>query len=280
MNIAVLYVCTGKYDVFWDEFYSSCEEYFYPRDTKEYFVFTDCARMFALKNEKVHVYYQAKSGWPYDTLLRFNWFCSIQDRLADYDICYFVNANGKFLKEVTPEQIPYPTDEAPMILSIHVNVYDDTAGKSFTPERNPLSTACVPEGTYCRAHSGGFFGGRSSEFLKMCRELRDRIAADQSNGIIAIWHDQSHLIKYATETPHYNIKKGLIASEEYADLSKCLMIFRDKRNYGGNDTLRELSGKEKLRALPKKTYKVMLDITGKVGMDKFLRKIVKKIKKK
>lgn len=279
MRIAILYICTGKYDVFWDEFYASSEKYFYPEIEKHYFVFTDSKRMLELKLPNVHAYYQCKTGWPYDTLLRFNWFCTVQDKLSEYDCCYFCNANSLFLKEVNEQLIPLPSKEMPLILSIHVRNYEDTSGKMSTPERNPLSTACVSEGTYCRAHSGGFFGGLSGDFLLMCRTLRDRIAQDLNNGIIAVWHDQSHLIKYATEVRHYNVAKGVVASEEYADMSICAMIYRNKSNYGGNDALRDVNFAGRLKHFPKKCYSKILPICAKVKLDKQLRKIVHLIKK-
>ena len=40
-KIGMLYICTGKYTVFWPEFYRSFEEKFLPGCEKEYFVFTD-----------------------------------------------------------------------------------------------------------------------------------------------------------------------------------------------------------------------------------------------
>lgn len=274
MKIAITYICTGKYDVFWDDFYKSSEKYFYPEIEKHYFVFTDSKRMIELKEMNVHPYYQCKSGWPYDTLLRFNWICTIQDILATYDYCYFCNANSLFLKEVNNNIIPLPTEKMPLIFSIHVRGYEDTTGEMSSPERNPDSTAYVPEGTHCRAHSGGFWGGLSTDVLLMCRTLRDRIAQDLNNGIIAIWHDQSHLIKYATEVKHYNVEKGIVASEEYADKNICAMIYRNKENYGGNDSLRDVSLGNRLRHFPKKCYSKLLIICGKVKLDKTLRAVV------
>ena len=42
MKIAILYICTGKYNQFFNDFYSSCESKFLKgRADKEYFVFTD-----------------------------------------------------------------------------------------------------------------------------------------------------------------------------------------------------------------------------------------------
>lgn len=274
MKIAIIYICTGRYDVFWDDFYKSSEKYFYPEIEKHYFVFTDSKRMIELKETNVHPYYQCKSGWPYDTLLRFNWICTIQDILTTYDYCYFCNANSLFLKEVNNNIIPLPTAKIPLIFSIHVRGYEDTTGSSASPERNPNSTAYVSEGTPCRAHSGGFWGGLSDDVLRMCRTLRDRIAQDLNNGIIAIWHDQSHLIKYATEVKHYNVEKGIVASEEYADKNICAMIYRNKENYGGNDSLRDVSLSDRLRHFPKKCYSKLLIICGKVKLDKTLRAVV------
>lgn len=40
-NVAVLYIATGKYIVFWENFYKQTEKYFLPRHKKTYFLFTD-----------------------------------------------------------------------------------------------------------------------------------------------------------------------------------------------------------------------------------------------
>lgn len=40
-RIAIVYLAIGKYDILWDEFYSSCEQYLFPDAEKHYFVFTD-----------------------------------------------------------------------------------------------------------------------------------------------------------------------------------------------------------------------------------------------
>lgn len=40
-KVGMLYICTGKYTVFWPEFYRTFAEKFLPGCEKEYFVFTD-----------------------------------------------------------------------------------------------------------------------------------------------------------------------------------------------------------------------------------------------
>ena len=41
MNIAILYIATGRYITFWNDFFKSAEKYFITQATKHYFVFTD-----------------------------------------------------------------------------------------------------------------------------------------------------------------------------------------------------------------------------------------------
>lgn len=40
-KVGMLYICTGKYTVFWPEFYRTFNDKFLPNCEKEYFVFTD-----------------------------------------------------------------------------------------------------------------------------------------------------------------------------------------------------------------------------------------------
>lgn len=278
-KIAMLYICTGKYEMFWDEYYRSSKEHFYPDAEKEYFVFTDSKRIIECKLPGVHTYYQAKSGWPYDTLLRYQWFCTVQDALTEFDYCYYVNANSVFLRDVTEALIPYPTAETPLVLSLHPRYYNDLDGSACSPERRPESRAYVAPGTPCRAHCGAFWGGTREAVLEMCRVLRDRTAQDLADGVIAVWHDQSHLIKYATEVPHLNIAQYLVSYEEYADPDKCLLMFPAKSKYGGNDKLREISGAEHVKHLPKQVYAKVLRGAKKLHLDGALKRAARLVKK-
>lgn len=277
MRIAVVYICTGKYEKFWDRFYSSCEKNFYPNIKKDYFVFTESQRIIRYESENVNVYYQVKSGWPYDTLLRFQWFMCIQDVLKEYDYCYYFNANSELIGTVTSELIPLPDDKEPLIFWCHTLHYDDNYGETFHPERNSESTAYVPEGEMCRCYGGGFFGGTSEAFILMCKELRDNISLDMKKGIIAVWHDQSHIIKYGSCHAHKEVPRDLICQEEKNPIpGKCLIVFLAKDKNGGTDSLRGSGMGKRFRHRVIKIYGKLLDITSKFGMDKILRNVAKK----
>ena len=45
-TIGMLYICTGKYTVFWPEFYETFNRNFLPGYKKEYFVFTDASPLY------------------------------------------------------------------------------------------------------------------------------------------------------------------------------------------------------------------------------------------
>lgn len=274
MKIAIFYICTGKYEMFWNNFYKECEKYFYPNIQKDYFVFTDSKTILQGKRENVFPYFQVRSGWPYDTLMRFQWFLTIQDRLDIYDFCYYFNANSKFLRVINESLINLPTEKEPLIFWCHTRHENDYEGATFHPERNPSSTAFVPEGQPCRCYGGGFYGGRIKEFMHMCKELRDNIMKDISNNIIAIWHDQSHIIKYAITSPHLEVPFGIISEEEYMYGDKCSLIFEAKKKYGGNDAMRNSDIFTRLRHLPNELMGAIITILLKLKIYQLLKKIL------
>ena len=65
MKIGILYICTGRYSIFWKKFYKSAERYLmqgYPC-IREYYVFTDTPSLYGeKKNEHIHRIYQENLG--------------------------------------------------------------------------------------------------------------------------------------------------------------------------------------------------------------------------
>ena len=63
VKIAILYICTGKYSIFWEEFYKSAKKNLFPNSEKHFFVFSDASpKLFS--NEDTSYIYQQKLGWP------------------------------------------------------------------------------------------------------------------------------------------------------------------------------------------------------------------------
>lgn len=246
-KVAILYICTGKYKVFWNEFYQSCEQYFLKDIAQvEYFVWTDDLHFIPPK-DNIHQIYQASESWPFATLKRFEYFLSQKERLQKFDFVFFMNANLLFVAPVGLEFLPLEQD---LMVVNHPGFYDKDPA-IFTYERNPSSTACimVGEGDYYVA--GGLNGGKRAAFLAMCETLANNIQRDQDNNVMAIWHDESHLNRYiATYSQYKLLDPSYLYPEGWQLPFEAKIIVREKSNYFDVDDFKGYK-KEKASSLSK-----------------------------
>ncbi|MBP7103496.1 MAG: glycosyl transferase family 6 [Bacteroidales bacterium] len=239
-KIGILYICTGKYKLFWKGFFSTAEKFFLPYDEyqKSYFVFTDAQHISYEKCRNVNKIYQKQLPWPYITLNRFEIFQKALPQIKEMDYLYFFNANMLFVQEVGENILPEV--ERPLVFTLHPGFINKVRSK-YTYEKNPKSLAYIPENAGTHYYMGGLIGGATDYYLCMVRDLSKRITDDQQNGVIAVWHDESHLNKYAVDYPQL-IKK--LSPEEYAwpqgweTLESPKILILDKNKYGGHDYLR------------------------------------------
>ena len=198
MKIAVLYICTGKYRVFWDDFYKSCEKFFLQGYAKHYFIFTDATDI--MQDNNITVIPKGCYGFPLDSLFRFDMFLEIEDKVAEFDYCFFFNANMLFVDKVDSEIFPYENYKG-IICVTHPRGYKYRNYPSlFTYERNKQSLAYVPkERKKYNYFMGGFNGGSIQEYYGLVKTCSKNIHADYSRGLIAVFHDESHLNKYCCD---------------------------------------------------------------------------------
>lgn len=235
MKIALLYICTGLYDVFWEDFHRSVEAYFLPQAEKNYYVFTDSSKI--AESDRVHVVPQERLPWPYATLFRFKMFNRITEALRPYDYLFFANAN--LLMEDTIGDEILPENEGLCAVS-HPGYWAVKDPALFTYERNPASTAYIPRGEGTRYFMGGFNGGKVSAYLEMSRELEASIDQDLGMGIIAVWHDESHLNRYLKDRSPLVLDPGYGYPEGASLPFSPKILIRDKNKFGGHDLLRGL----------------------------------------
>ena len=122
MRIGILYICTGKYDIFWKDFYLSAERYFMQDQSFiiEYYVFTDSPKLYDEENNKhIHRIKQKNLGWPDNTLKRFHIFLRIKEQLErETDYLFFFNANLLFTSPIGKEILP-PADSNGLLGTMH-----------------------------------------------------------------------------------------------------------------------------------------------------------------
>ncbi|WP_302199689.1 hypothetical protein [uncultured Gemmiger sp.] len=200
-RVAVLYLCTGAYRVFWHDFYPNFKEHFLPDCERTFYVFTDAETIDYEDQPDVRRIPQQALPWPYSTMQRFDAFLGQADRLARYDYLFFANANLRCLRDVTAgELLPDAARGQVLTVVCHLPYY----GKNpiFHPyERRRKSRAGIPYNCGTWYVAGGLNGGQSAAYLDLCRELKARTDEDLSHGVIARFHDESQLNRLVAEQP-------------------------------------------------------------------------------
>ena len=209
-KIAILYICTGQYKIFWDGFYNSFQRYFLPNCQKEYFVFTDKDDL--CREENVHLIYIEHREWPYNTLLRFEFFLSIREKLEQFHYIFFFNANMKCNKNIIEKEfLPNVSNGENLVVAIHP-IYENKKSRHCPFERNKKSRAYVPYSSKSKYVAGGLNGGEKNAYLSLIIELSSSIKKDMENNIIAKVNDESYLNEYISR---YSNKKVKYLSPSY-----------------------------------------------------------------
>jgi histo-blood group ABO system transferase len=187
-KVGLLIVATGRYIEFAKPLINSAKKHFLTDHEVTYFVFTDSP---PLDMENVVTIPHEQVGWPYDSMMRFYTYAKHKDLLQKQDYLFACDADMLFVSNVSSK-----------ILSTSVaTLSPGFVNQRGSYETNPLSCACVlpTEGEHYFA--GGFYGGKASEVLKLCQINSDNIDRDLRRGIIAVWHDESHLNRYFIDHP-------------------------------------------------------------------------------
>ena len=179
-KVAILYIATDKYIVFWEDFYKSYEKYFLNNSEIHYYVFTDAEDILFQDDSRVHVKKIKHMEWPYGTLMRYHIFLNIESELEQYDYLCFMNANCICVSPISEKD--FLPKEKDLVVVKHFKNYNSN-NIDYSYDRNPKSKAFISYGEGEYYVCGGINGGTRA-YLDMCKELRDRIDLDLSNGLL------------------------------------------------------------------------------------------------
>lgn len=191
IKTGLLIIATNKYIDFLPNLIESADKFFLPNNDVEYFVFTDQEDLNLKSDRKITVLKTEHKQWPWMTLGRYKIFNDNKSTLKNKDYLFYCDVDMLFCDTVGDE-----------ILSERVaTLHPGFNGGRGTPETNPNSLACVYPFEKMQYFAGGFNGGSSDTYLKMCEKLSKNIKTDHDNGVIAIWHDESHMNRYFIDNP-------------------------------------------------------------------------------
>ena len=247
-KVGMLYICTGKYTVFWPEFYESAEKYLLKDCEVHYFVFTDAATLPGGDNPRVHICAQEAYSWPFATLRRFEIFLKQEQALKAFDYIFFFNANAEFMQPVTREMLLPRAEKGEHLLVVQHPSFYAKPNYEFTYDRNPRSTACIPYGLGKYYVCGGVNGGEAAAFLQLCHTLDARIRRDLQRSVIALWHDESQINRYILFRKDFRVLTPAFCYPEGWDHLPfpCIIRIRSKARYIDIPALRKDAPETKL----------------------------------
>ena len=207
-SIGLVVIATNKYIKFVGPLWESAKKHFMAGTPHQIhmFVFTNSPAV----PEGTTLIHHEHAPWPAPTLMRYHAFVKAKDVLSKMDYLYYCDADMRFEGTVGEEVL------GELVATRHPGFWDKP--RSFfeqSYERRPASDAYMPPGYGKAYYAGGFNGGRAGRFLEMAEQIRGWIDSDLAKGIIAVWHDESHMNKYmAGNTPTVELTPAYCYQEE------------------------------------------------------------------
>lgn len=224
MKICIITIATNDYIQFVDKLLTDVENNFLDGHEFQCLLFTD--HELEEVSDNVKVSYIEHKQWPEPALKKYNYINSESEFLKDFDYTYLFDADVGIVDTVGEEVLE------DLVGVLHP--YKILEPKEIYPyEKRKESTAYISNENHDKYYAAAFTGGKASTFLKMAKTISERVEEDERNGIIAKWHDESHLNKYFNEnppvqlSPSYMFPEELIGNAQYPYTPKIVALKKD-----------------------------------------------------
>lgn len=202
-----LLVATGKYIAYAKSFLESVREHLIDPALSEVLIFTDnvkevCRFAEIVPTLNLRVFEIPAYRWPEATLLRYQIFIEHWAAVRGKIVIY-VDADTRLVTDLRPADFIGALANGDLALVRHPGYYSRSLffrliiKTRFGPwEYRRKSLSRVPVLQRRDYVCGGVWFGRASAVKKMCCELADAVNDDLERGLIARFHDESHLNRY------------------------------------------------------------------------------------
>lgn len=188
MNTAIVIIATGPvYRAYARELIGSIREHLW--FDPQVFTFTDRPQELQTMSR---AFFTENLGYPKQTLMRYKTITEKAHYFSLYNQLFYVDADMLFVNKVNLEDIASDG----LTATLHPGFFEQN--RRGTPECRLESTAyCETTQYFC----GGFQGGNTQAYLTAATTMAENIDIDTKNGIIAVWHDESHWNRYLVANP-------------------------------------------------------------------------------
>ena len=192
MKICILNIATNKYFQFVEQLLNSVEENFLNGHEISALIFTN--HEIEESSDNVKISQIEHEPWPIPTLKRYHYFLKESEYIKQFDYCFYLDVDMRIENKVGDEIL------SDLVATQHPGFWYKTIDE-FSYERRPESTAYIPFGQGKMYYAGGFNGGTPERFLKMSEHIVNNVEEDFKRGLVAVWHDESHMNRYLVDNP-------------------------------------------------------------------------------
>lgn len=192
--IGLVIVATGKYKSFIKSLLKTAETHFFHGLDVRAHVFTDNPNEINHSGKiKLSCYRIDAEKWPGPTLHRYRYFLERKESIMSYNPkwIFYIDADMRFYGPVQMNILP--KNEKKYTVVRHPGFFNGGWGSENV---DPHSTAFIEDFTGKHYYAGGFNGGTAEAFWEMAETCDDNIRIDEENGVLAQWHDESHMNKF------------------------------------------------------------------------------------
>lgn len=255
-SLGIFTVATNKYINYWQEMVQSFDHHVGKSWDCTFYVFTDNPLKAQNFQKSLANGSTVKSigidnlGWPDATILRFELIESIvqnctEDVLMHLDADMLVHSN--FDKQFAPEAW-----DSGVFLVAHPGFFwrylqtlkkQNFIKRAFSKIKRylPINLIIHPLGAwenriesqaYVDPQSrivyvcGATWGGKNSNFKELVSQLSNQTRTDRENKIMAVWHDESHLNKWASENNFQLLNPNYCYAEQFSNNSSLEKIIQ------------------------------------------------------
>tara|TARA_R110000868_G_scaffold63957_2_gene192527 strand:- start:1570 stop:2286 length:717 start_codon:yes stop_codon:yes gene_type:complete len=204
MKICILTIATNKYLQFVERLLDDIEKNFLDGHDIQCLLFTDHE---VETSDNVKVSQIGHKPWPEPALKKYNYINLESEYLKDFDYLYLFDADVGIVDTVGEEVLQ------DLVGVLHPYKILESK-KTYPYEKRKESTAYVSDENHNKYYAAAFVGGKSENFLQMAKVISQRVEEDERNGIVAKWHDESHLNKYFNENSPFELSPSYMFPEE------------------------------------------------------------------
>lgn len=221
-KIGILLLATGPYNVFVSSCIEQIKRNFLTSHKREFFIFSDEPNIPNTTLIK-------RTGYPGDSLYKYQYFLSIKDKMVDIDYLFYFDIDVSVKNIIT--HIPL---NKPLLGVIHPELTDPLIKFDRDIESNINSKAFIEkeekdvygEKKNIPYLTDSIIGGQTIPFLEMCEQMVKWIDEDERNEILPKYYSESYFNKY-----HYMHRKLFkILDNSYCYDEKWFSYLKDGRD--------------------------------------------------